>query len=351
MIKNTTFLLARLLTPIWIAVFLLTSCRGPQPQFLIQDPYASVDWDRHGRYKANFHTHTTMSDGAAPPEEVIDGYRELGYAILAITDHDTLGPGRDREHPERSSSTWPWQKYGRNPEALGMFAVQGNEISRVHHMGSYFNDYGDAEVKSEQEAIEEIGRRGGLAMLFHPGRYKRPVEWYVDMYRRYDHLVGLEVYNQGDRYPEDRKTWDAILTEIMPTRAVWGFSNDDMHSPETQLGRNWSIMLLPELSADWVRRAMKEGLFYFVYAPEGHDGPTPPVIRSVTVDARAGTIEVQASGHDSVEWISEGKTVHQGERLSLADLPEIGIYFRAAIHGPGGTVAGTQPFRVRRTVD
>ena len=38
-------------------------------------------------YKANFHLHTTNSDGRRSPEEAIALYREQGYDVLAITDH------------------------------------------------------------------------------------------------------------------------------------------------------------------------------------------------------------------------------------------------------------------------
>jgi predicted metal-dependent phosphoesterase TrpH len=180
-----------------------------------------------------------MSDGSGTPQVVIDRYHALGYTILALTDEDTMGT---------ECTTWPWQAFDRDPETLAMVAIEGNEISRVDNIGSYFNDYGDADIDSEDAVIKEIGRRGGLAVLFHPGRYTKPMKWYLKMYRAYPHLIALEIYNLGDRYPNDRKTWDAILTDIGTERPVWGVSNDDMHNPRTQLGRNWNIMLLPELS-------------------------------------------------------------------------------------------------------
>ena len=37
-------------------------------------------------YKANLHTHTTVSDGALSPAERVEQYREAGYSVLAITD-------------------------------------------------------------------------------------------------------------------------------------------------------------------------------------------------------------------------------------------------------------------------
>jgi len=245
-------------------------------------------------------------------------------------------------------TTWPWLAFERDPETIGMVAIEGNEISLKHHIGSYFNDYGDSSIDSEDIAIEEIGRRSGLAVLFHPGRYKMPVDWYTGMFRTYSHLIGLEVYNQGDRYSGDRKTWDAILTGIVTERPIWGFSNDDMHNPQTQLGRNWNIMLLPELSSEWVRRGMKNGMFFFVYAPDGHDGTTPPVIKSITVDSQKGTIHIAASGYENIEWISDGKVVHRGDRVSLSELSGLGGYIRAVIHAEdSGSVVGTQPFRIQ----
>ncbi len=39
-------------------------------------------------YKANLHTHSTISDGRMPPKEVKQAYKEKGYQILAFTDHN-----------------------------------------------------------------------------------------------------------------------------------------------------------------------------------------------------------------------------------------------------------------------
>ena len=39
-------------------------------------------------YKANLHTHTNRSDGAQSPEKVKEVYKDLGYSVVAYTDHD-----------------------------------------------------------------------------------------------------------------------------------------------------------------------------------------------------------------------------------------------------------------------
>jgi predicted metal-dependent phosphoesterase TrpH len=333
-------LFTRIIFPFIIAIGLLTSvaCRPAATQ--IENPYAGIDWVEVGQYKANLHTHTTLSGGTDQPQDVIDLYRNMGYGILALTDHDD---------DSVAATTWSWQSYGKDPNALGMVAIQGNEISDVHHIGSHFNDYGAPGVESEDIVLREIGRRGGMALFHHPGRYDKGVEWYVDMYRRYDHLLGQEVYNKNDRYPKDRQTWDAILTEILPERSVWGFASDDMHNTAKDPGISWIVVVVSDLTSEQVREAIEGGRFFYVNDPTGPSGAAPPVIEAITVNEAAGTIHIEAAAQDSILWISRGKLVHKGGRLALDDVPEVDKYVRVEIYGADGIVVGTQPFGIIRS--
>lgn len=334
-------ILSVVIIPILIVVFLWLRSLNQQPEFQIDNPYASVNWLTYGQYKANFHTHTAVGGTSTTPEEVILLFRDLGYSILAITDHDT---------DSLTEPTWPGHVEGINPDSLEMVIIQGNEISNVHHIGSLFNNYGDSLVVSENEIFEEIRNRDGLALFHHPGRYDKSVDWYVDMFRQYTNLLGLEVYNKRDRYPYDRQTWDAILTELLPERPVWGFANDDMHKPEEELGFSWNVFILPDLNTEIVRHAIEEGWFYYVHSPKGQKGAPVPVIESITVDGPSGSIDIRASGYDSIRWISQGNIVFRGENLKLADLIDTDKYVRAEIFGQDSTVLGTQPFQFSRSV-
>ena len=54
----------------------------------IISPYTNIDWENTQQYKANFHAHSTKSDGSIPAAKVALAYAERGYDILAMGDHD-----------------------------------------------------------------------------------------------------------------------------------------------------------------------------------------------------------------------------------------------------------------------
>ena len=322
-----------------IAMLLLSFLAACQPSlWQIDNPYSEVEWNEYGRYKANLHTHTSVGGTDSAPDSVVAGYRSLGYSVLTLSDHDTDGP---------TQTTWPWSDFMSDSVYQGIVAIQGNEISRKHHIGSHFNDYGDSTATSEDTILTEIGKRGGLAIFHHPGRYKKGVTWYADKYRRYDHLIGQEVFNKRNRYPQDRANWDSVLTVLMPERPVWGIASDDMHDPDSDMGNSWVILLLPQLNEKEVKAALAGGTSFFANAPQKVNGPDIPEIQSITVDDDAAAIILETTGYDSVLWISGGHVVHRGDTVDLMELPETTNYIRAEVFRSGNVVL-TQPFGLKR---
>lgn len=138
---------------------------------LVLNPYENIDWESSRHYKANFHTHTTASDGHYPPHEVVDMYQNAGYSILAITDHN--------------EATYPWESFdqftpqntpgnnpnieNRSPDILGMVAVAGNELSDHHHLLSLFSTF-TTEEKNLTSSLEGIASKfpEGISYLAHP---------------------------------------------------------------------------------------------------------------------------------------------------------------------------------------
>ncbi|HSV31455.1 MAG TPA: hypothetical protein VLH40_05460 [Atribacteraceae bacterium] len=309
--------------------------QGKDKTRLIVNPYAGVDWSAIHRCKANFHAHTTRSDGRMTPAEVIDAYCDAGYAILAITEHDHYS----------EDMTWPWTRWNRDPEEMGMIAIPGNELFQIHDVGSYWNDYmGSPSGGDEDEVIEglqEVAARGGLGMFFHPGRNGRRSAWYASLYRRFDVLVGVEVFNQGDRHPDDRRHWDRLLSQLMPDRPVWGYSNDDSHGREHLFG-NYQEMLMNTLTRTELIHCMQRGRFTFSWEAGCSGLARAPRIDSIDVDENQATITLHSSGFDFVEWITgQGRIVGRDLAFCYADFD--GPFVRVRLLGRSGETL-TQPF-------
>ena len=104
--------------------------------------------------RADLHIHTTLSDGAATPEEMAARLARSDLAVAAITDHDTVeGALRVRE-----------MLAGRGPEV-----VVGTEVSTAQgHLLAVFVERDVPRGLDARRTIEIIHERGGLAVAAHP---------------------------------------------------------------------------------------------------------------------------------------------------------------------------------------
>ena len=285
------------------------------------NPYKEINWETINQYKSNFHTHTLQSNDPTSnftTTYVVDKYHGADYKILSLTDHDY--------------NTYPWTMFpqftpgyaARDPKALGMLAVSGNELSKDNtnswseRTGGQFNHHNDfftgrqgQEFASLAESYAYTYALGGLQIINHPGQYwdlnntysetaKNGPGWHANNFKTYPSLVGLEVYNQGNRRPNDRILWDQILDRTMPFKAVFGYSGDDTHNDD-QLFRNYNFMLMEDLTTDELKDAMVKGESYFCYEPAGSGQGKAPRITSIIVDEEKQTITVNANG--LVHWI------------------------------------------------
>lgn len=341
-------------------------------RFLTVNAYGGIDWESINRYKANFHTHTSQSfDTGISTSETVDCYKTAGYKILALTDHD--------------ANPYPWSMFSlynpladdRDSNALGMLAVPGIELSKdrrnswsektggeFNHHNSLFTGRRGMEFMSLRESYAYTEALGGMTIINHPGQYwslsntyadkeKNSPSWHAENFRLYSSLIGLEVYNQGNRRPNDRILWDQILSINMPEHPVWGYSCDDSHN-KSQYFRNYEFMLMPELNREQLQQAMKAGRLFCSYEPAGSGNATAPTVRSITVDTNNHTITIESDDADRIEWIS-GTHMTNASDASSCQSTVIGLgktfdysnfaapYVRARLINDNGETA-VQPF-------
>ena len=338
---------------------------------VVRDPYSGIDWSSVGRYKANLHAHTTESDGAQTPVEVVDEYHARGYEILAITDHDT--------YLNRSGiglSTWPWSDFGRDPERLGMLAVRGNEFTgsppagEMPHLIGLFaelwrpSDPFSTEQNNVDWILSELGVRGGLAHWAHPSRsgevcvHGDDPQWFLDRHQTHRHLCGFEIHSGSGRETPVQSVdlYDGILTTLRAAGHELVFSAnaaDDSHRA-ADIGFDYHVHLMPERSDAALRASIKAGAYFAVMDPHGNalgrhicerDGDfytAAPIIERIKVsDDR---IAITASQRTRTRWYTDfGAEIAHDDTLDLRD-PDLGKYVRARLEGDSGSLTYTQPW-------
>ena len=65
--------------------------------FEITNVYKDIDWSNVTAYKGETHVHTVRSDADTEVDDMIHKYYELGFDVMALTDHGTINYGWDHD--------------------------------------------------------------------------------------------------------------------------------------------------------------------------------------------------------------------------------------------------------------
>ncbi|MDO5554100.1 MAG: hypothetical protein Q4G68_10100 [Planctomycetia bacterium] len=287
---------------------------------MTESPLAAQNW-----YRANLHTHTWWSDGQAFPEESLALYKDAGYQVIAITDHNLVA-----NNPER------WEEYGqgkriseaavnrfreRYPELTpetkevdgkkfvrlktfqeasdllsenGQFLIiPGYELSvntSVGNLQMHMNvlnvteaKWGKAKPTGPETLAENFpiaqqimqDREAETLLQFnHPDQryFDNPPEWFIADYP----FKFFEVCNYGNDFPAHPncwttdKFWDVINAFRMQNggELIYGLASDDTHIYEPfyqnlqECGGGWVVINAPELTTKAVMNALHNGQFY-----------------------------------------------------------------------------------------
>ena len=377
-----------LVISLFVSFVLPLSAGAADVSYDITSPYETVDWETWNQYQAQLHTHTLYSDGTVDVKDVVERYYELGYDILAVTDHGVVNKGWNRV-PEvldlvgynqyiNNFEPMSNERYreitvegaGRNgrPMLDVPYGIELNAlVMRKNHVNGFFVDYGNGILGHEEDYETVIAgnhRAGGITFINHPGDFiaankengraedYNQLKVFIEPLMKYDSCVGIEIFNLRDTTDRaDRILWDTILQYTIPQgKVVWGFANDDSHALD-DIDVTRDIMLMPALSNEDLRTAMENGTFFACsryaryemgeeFVGEGEYAQ----IQEVIVDDEKDVISVVASNYDTIEWIANGEIIATGETLSLTEhSDEIGCYVRFQIKNEGGIVC-SQPF-------
>lgn len=210
-------------------------------------------------YKANLHTHTTVSDGPLSPRERVEQYRQGGYSVLALTDHwktqDVRGLGDKKllvmsgmeYHPPCADPPGGWWHLVALNVPLAFKLVE--------------------DVPAEV-CIEKVRRAGGENILAHPA-------WCGQQFADWAHLkkvVAVEVHNSTCAVHgrgTSESDWSIALDRGWRLPAV--ASDDCHHAYDNDVMESWTWLRMPQLSAAEVLKALRTGACYASCGPVIHD--------------------------------------------------------------------------------
>ncbi|MBQ6823810.1 MAG: PHP domain-containing protein [Clostridia bacterium] len=244
-------------------------------------------------YKANLHSHCTVSDGVLSPEEVKEKYKAQGYSIYAYSDHHVLVP-----HPELKDEAFlPITSV---EASIKDFRDPDNDERQTYHLNFYaknercdrFVDFPRLELQEKREysveIINDLIRRANEAGFL--SQYNHPF-WSTQTVKDFGPLEGLwgfEVFNGGSQV-QCRGWGDQQFVEMMwegkylcPTAGDDNHGSADVNNPTDDSFRCFTMIRAKELEYDTVLKAMEEGQLY---------ASTGPTIEEITVEGNKVTVK------------------------------------------------------------
>lgn len=242
-------------------------------------------------FKANLHTHSTVSDGVLTPEELKTAYQSRGYSVLAFTDHDVVVSHNDltdenflaltacemeiNPHiPDGDFSlapTYHLNFLAKSPDntLIPCFSERyvwlpqtkpyiTEEMRQFDFKRSYT-------VECVNAMIEKANEAGFLVAYNHP-------VWSLQNYADYAELKGLwgvECFNHTAARGGLTDTEQPFCDLLKNGNKIYPLATDDAHMKEDLFG-GFVMIEAEKLDYSSVIQALEKGAFYSSTGPSVH---------------------------------------------------------------------------------
>ena len=246
--------------------------------YKITNPYAGVNFETYNAYKADLHSHTVFSDGGDTLPATVERHYELGFDVLAITDHGTNFYGytvQNQHHvpamkilglidngaviddvlaesgtasngnlytvvKSESGDEYYYQTLADGTKGQDMmsvpYGIENNPTSFNNaHVNSWFVEYGHGRVGGTSDyatPIKSVQKLGGLSVINHPGEYTNAR----------DEIYTADAYNKEDA--SYRYKINKFETLLLENDTCIGIDINSKGDSRTRFDRKlWDIML------------------------------------------------------------------------------------------------------------
>lgn len=300
---------------ILIIVFLSFS-QNVYADFILSSPYTS----KSNVYKGQLHCHSTNSDGAQSPADLVTAYKDAGYNFISIQDHDVATA---------------------DPGVSGITFIQGEERSAniYGHLGR-INVSSHHTSNNTQTVITDTINAGAIARVNHPGR-----DWSQTELDSVTGITGMEIYNSKDvgLYDEVAR----VNATLSSTKRFYLFASDDCHNvtKAANFNKGWINVFADVNNSSSILSEIFTGNFYASCGAS---------ITSIEVSGKTITIYLPASSN--VTWLSNGGTQEEVDSATTtAAYTASGdeVYIRAVVELAADTdqKAWINPIWIQETAD
>ena len=263
-------------------------------------------------YKANLHSHSTISDGKWTVEEMKKNYMAQGYSVIAFTDHQVFVPhndltdesflalnGYEVDIPEDK----PWDEYTKTCHFCLIAVDKDRTVQNIYHDSIFIDQNADkVEIAGDRAPIVRRYDPEFISELMEQARadgffvsYNHPVWSLEDSgdYLNYHGMHALEIINYGGiAAGYDDKA--AYIYDIMLRNGknIYCVGADDNHNvfpidhPRCDSFGGFTMIKAEKLEYSAVMKAMLDGN---MYASEG------PLIYELYYDTDDGRIHIKTS--------------------------------------------------------
>ena len=286
--------------------------------------------------RGNLHGHSTHSDGARTPQEVVETYHQLGYDFTAISDH--------LWHDTRYAATSILD--ARAFDKTDFITIASAEL---HCLGKAYDNDGlwhivanglplDFAVASHSETAPEMIQRaldaGAYVTIAHPEWYSMTTEEAMQV----SHAHGVEIHNYSCVIGSNRGSGMLIADYLLQEgKRVTFTATDDSHFTTPDWAGGW-VMVAADLSQDDIVKNLKMGRHYSSSGGVFHDIRLEG--QTLIVDcAPALSIMVSGAGHLALSEHGHNMTRASFDLSSLKS-----PWFRVTLLGKDGTKAWSNPY-------
>jgi hypothetical protein len=252
-------------------------------------PYAGVDFG--DAKKAVFHFHTTLSDGHDAPQAIVGAYRDMGYEIVSVADHDRVTPAGIA--PGRELHTY---EHGLNVQRSHnvVFGARRTELLQLPLWQG---------VSGREATMRRLSERFPLVVLNHPAGVRGLMPRQMECLSHYDYI-------EADRSMDSAlPLWDVALSAGHYSRVMAGDDLHDLSRPHA-IGRAMTFVMTPSVDSAAVMAALVAGHTYAVRMTRPSQNPDSLYIPRVKAfDVAGDTIRVAFTDPALIRFVGQGGAV------------------------------------------